>query len=209
MVAYVGLLMEWNAKINLISRKDTDQAWIAHILHCLTIVFMVDIPQAARVLDLGSGGGLPGIPIKIVRPDLRVTCLDATRKKMEAVTLMIAQLDLTEISAVWGRAEDVANIPVHRHHYDVVAARAVASLNDLVDWSVPVLATNTKKTRDEKPTTQLRRSRLIALKGGDLDTEVADVERRHRSAQISVRQVAFPSSELIPGVDKKIVIIDL
>lgn len=209
LVRYVEELLEWNAKINLVSRKDIDQIWVAHILHSLAIVFLADIPNKSRILDLGSGGGLPGVVLKIVRPDVEVTCLDATRKKMEAVSAMIGDLALHQITAVWGRAEELGVTPQHHQQYDLVVARAVAGLSDLVDWSRPFLVSKTAESHEAKSTLSQHSPALIALKGGDLEQEVAEVKRRHRAARVVVRAITFPGAELIPGVDKKIVIVEL
>jgi 16S rRNA (guanine527-N7)-methyltransferase len=82
---FVHGLLEWNRAINVISRKDEENVWYGHILHCLTMLFLLEIPERAKVLDLGSGGGLPGIPIAIVRPDLEITLLDSIAKKTKVM----------------------------------------------------------------------------------------------------------------------------
>ena len=82
---YARRLLEWNRKINLISRKDEENIWQSHLLHSISLLMRVDFPLGARILDLGTGGGLPGIPIRILRSDLSFVLLDATKKKVEAV----------------------------------------------------------------------------------------------------------------------------
>ena len=94
---YESLLREWNGRINLISRRDQENIWTAHILHSLSILFHLEIPASVRVLDLGSGGGLPGIPLAIARPDLTVVLLDSMAKKMRAVSDIVARLKLGDI----------------------------------------------------------------------------------------------------------------
>lgn len=81
--AYVELLSSWNTKINLVSRLDAQNLWLTHLLHCVSVLFFVKIPAKAKVLDLGTGGGLPGVPLAILRPDLDITLLDSIRKKDE------------------------------------------------------------------------------------------------------------------------------
>ena len=131
MERYVGLLLDWNGKINLISRRDQENVWFAHMLHSVSPWFFVDLAPGLRVLDLGTGGGLPGIPLAVLRPDLKLTLLDSIRKKVDAVRQMAGELGLTNVDAVVGRAEEIGREASHRHSYDVVVARAVARLTDL------------------------------------------------------------------------------
>lgn len=193
--SFVHLLLEWNSKINLISRKDEANIWKAHILHSTAILLEADLPVKARVLDLGSGGGLPGLVIKILRPDLDMTCLDATRKKMDAVADMVRKLGLRDCATAWGRAEDLGKDKWFNANFDVVVARAVAPLRDLVKWSTPFL--------------RAPHARLITLKGGDLGQERGQAERLPGVTSIRESALTFDGAEQIPGVDKKIVVVDL
>lgn len=192
--AFVRLLLDWNTKINLISRKDEANIWSAHILHSAAILLQAEIPPRAKVLDLGSGGGLPGLVIKILRPDLDMTCLDATRKKMDAVADIARKLNLRDCATAWGRAEDLGKDKWFSARYDVVVARAVAPLKDLVNWTRPFL----------RPP----HARLITLKGGDLQHERGQTERLAGLRSIKESALTFTGAEQIPGVDKKIVVVD-
>ena len=136
---YVRLLLEWNQKVNLISRKDEANIWERHILHCAALVLLFDFPAGSKVIDIGTGGGLPGIPLKIFRPDLTVLLLDSTKKKIDAVSAMLSSLKLQNISAVWGRAEELATLPQYREQYHIAVARAVAQLPELIKWAEPFL----------------------------------------------------------------------
>ncbi|MBI4535707.1 MAG: 16S rRNA (guanine(527)-N(7))-methyltransferase RsmG, partial [Ignavibacteriae bacterium] len=122
----MDLLLEWNSKLNLISRKDEQRVWTSHILHSLSILFLVRIPKRSKVLDLGTGGGLPGIPISIARPDISVTHVDSIHKKVVAVKDVIERLHLTNASVVCSRAEDLpGEHPGQEVRYHIVVSRGV------------------------------------------------------------------------------------
>ncbi len=198
--SFVGMLLEWNSKVNLISRKDTEHIWQAHILHSASILIRLKIPEGSTILDLGSGGGLPGIVIKLLRPDLSVTCLDATRKKIDAVADMIVRLKLAGCSTAWGRAEDIGKTPPLTGSFDFVVARAVAPLRDLARWARPFFR-RVPGTSDQGRT-------LVSLKGGDLEKECAQTKALPWVWTVTASALSFPGSEAIPGVDKKIVIVE-
>jgi 16S rRNA (guanine527-N7)-methyltransferase len=209
---YVGLLLDWNGKINLISRRDQENVWFAHMVHSASPWFFVDIAPGLRVLDLGTGGGLPGIPLAILRPDLKLTLLDSIRKKVEAVGQMASELGLANVDTVVGRAEEIGREARHRHLYDVVVARAVARLSDLTKWSRPFL----KERRGSRPSPsvsmQVRGARtridgpcLLTLKGGDLEGEVR--EAGLGGARVQVVPLVFPGCEEIGLEEKKLLIV--
>lgn len=194
---YVRMLRGWNSKVNLVSRKDTDNLWEAHILHSLSILFEVSLPDGCSIIDLGTGGGLPGIPIKIVRPDISLTLLDATRKKTVVVEEIVENLEMEEVSVVWGRAEDPAIAARLSGQFDVVVTRAVAPLPQLIRWSYPMVR---KERRGGQNTPH-----LIALKGGALEAELASVRELSHVKKVRSKDLTFSGAENIPGVEKKIV----
>ncbi len=209
---YVGFLLDWNGKINLISRRDQENVWFAHILHSVSPWFFVELAPGLRVLDLGTGGGLPGIPLAILRPDLRLTLLDSIRKKVDAVRQMVSALGLANVDVVAGRAEEISREAGHRHSYDVVVARAVARLSDLTKWSRPFL----KEERGLRMVpsgnvqvgverTRIDGSCLLTLKGGDLEAEVR--EAVVRGARVQVVPLVFPGCEQIGLEEKKLLIV--
>src|SRR6185312_199738 len=114
-------------------------------------------PHGAAIFDLGSGGGLPGVPLKIARPDLEITLCDSIGKKIAAVKDIIERLNLTGIKAIVGRAEDIAKKPEYRNQYEVIVSRAVAPLDELIVWSKDL----------RKPG-----AIMYALKGGNLMEEI-------------------------------------
>ena len=212
--AFASQLLEWNKNINLISRRDEGNLWSVHILHSLSVLFKLEIPHGAKVLDLGTGGGLPGIPIKIARPDLSFTLLDSTQKKTKVVKDIVRVLELTDVRVEWGRAEDLGKQQGYAHYFDVVFARAVASLKDLVRWSFPLLkqsGTNTLPADRKASFAEKRivaRPSLVAFKGGDLESEVGQVRNDPRVGMVSVVELSLLGSNQLEGSEKKIVVVE-
>jgi 16S rRNA (guanine527-N7)-methyltransferase len=209
----VGLL-EWNKKINLISRRDEDNFWNRHILHCLSLIFKLDIPQGANILDLGTGGGLPGIVLKIARPDIRFTLLDSTQKKINVVKELIGSLDLAGIQAAWGRAEDLGKQHQYARRYDVIVARAVAPLKDLARWSYPFLKRNGMEIgaqtggRPDPIKIALNTPALVAFKGGDLDDEISQLRNQPEIGLVTAIELSLRGSAQLDDRDKKIVVVE-
>ncbi len=210
---FVDLLLEWNSKINLVSRKDVEKILSYHILHCISPLFKIEILQNSTIIDLGTGGGLPGLPIKILRPDLTMFCLDSTGKKINAVSRMIADLKLDRIEAVWGRAEEVGHRDALCEKFDFVLVRAVAPMIDLVSWSRIFLK---KAGQKESPITKelqgriaLKPPALLAFKGGDLAQEIGIAKRKNPQINIEQIDLAFDGSEQFMASDKKLVVVHL
>lgn len=161
---YAELLRAKNQVVNLISRKDEENILAKHILHSLCPVLphivLAKIPQQANVFDLGTGGGLPGIPMKIARPDISLTLCDSIAKKIAATDEIAKGLGL-DVRAITSRAETLATQNAHKRKYDIVITRAVASLDELAGWSQILL----------KPG-----GSILALKGGDLTEEKKKAE---------------------------------
>jgi len=200
---FVRSVLDWNSKINLISRRDQENVWFSHILHSLSLLFYVDLPHGARVLDLGTGGGFPGIPLAIVRPDARFVLMDSIRKKTTAVGEMVSGLALTGVSVWTGRAEELSGKPETSGSFDFVFTRAVAALDDLVRWSRPYL----KRRGGGSPGSagKITPPALVALKGGDLEKEIAAARTRGLLRHVSVTAMAFPGSTSLGLEDKKLV----
>jgi 16S rRNA (guanine527-N7)-methyltransferase len=156
------LYQEWNSQINVISRKDIENVYPHHILHALAIAKFVKFQPGANILDLGTGGGLPGIPLAILYPETNFRLIDGTRKKIGVVKEIISALGLKNVVAQQVRAEEL------KEKFDFVICRAVASLDKLVAWSFPLIS---QKERHAIP------NGLITLKGGTLTEEKKGLPR--------------------------------
>jgi len=158
-----NLYQEWNDKINVISRKDIENIIERHILHSLAISKVVTFLPGAEILDLGTGGGFPGIPLAIMFPETKFTLIDGTGKKIKVVNEVINALGLKNVKGKHMRSEEV------KHHFDFVVCRAVASLDKLINWSFRLLK---NKQVHAIP------NGLITLKGGNIKAEVNALPRR-------------------------------
>lgn len=138
LISYQELLMEWNARLNLTGDAAFDAILDKHLMDSLTPLTVAGLlPKNASVIDVGSGAGMPGIPLAVVRPDLRVTLLDSLQKRVGFLQTVIETLGLTNVSAVRARAEDAARDVQYRERFDVAAARAVAALPVLQELLLP------------------------------------------------------------------------
>lgn len=160
--ALKDLYQEWNQKINVISRKDLDNFYLHHVLHSLSIATQLDFPNGYDIMDLGTGGGFPGIPLAIFFPKVQFHLVDSINKKLKVVEAVANTIDLRNVTVQHTRAEDI-----HDKKFDVITSRAVAPLKDLWHWSRPLLK--------KKPIDQPKKiTGLICLKGGDLNKEIAE-----------------------------------
>lgn len=157
-IAQLGpLYEEWNARINVISRKDIGNLYERHVLHSLAIARVIGFSKGAKVLDLGTGGGFPGIPLAILYPETRFVLVDGTGKKIQVVSAVAEALGLENVDARHSRAEEV------KEAFDFVTTRGVATLEELMRWSRRLLK---KKHLHALP------NGLLALKGGNIQPEV-------------------------------------
>ncbi len=154
--ALEGLYREWNEKINVISRKDIDNLYLHHVLHSLAIAKFMTFQPTTKIVDLGAGGGFPGIPLAILFPECSFTLVDSINKKITVATAVATSIGLKNVSTKHGRMEEL------KEKYDFVVTRAVAKIDKLLPWSRRVLS---KSHKNMYP------NGLIALKG-DLSEEL-------------------------------------
>lgn len=158
--ALKDLYTDWNSKINVISRKDMDNFYEHHVLHSLAIAAKFKFTKDMQVMDLGCGGGFPGIPLAIMFPETNFHLVDSINKKLKVVTEIATAIGLQNLTVQHTRAEDIKN-----KKFDVVISRAVAPLKDLWRWSKPLIQKG-KNSIAGVP------NGLVCLKGGDLATEI-------------------------------------
>lgn len=153
------LYQDWNMKINVVSRKDIDELYLRHVLHSLGIAKFQQFHPGTTVLDVGTGGGFPGIPLAIMFPEVHFTLVDAIGKKIKVVQEVIDGLGITNVTAVHSRVEDIDQ------QFDFIVSRAVAAMPTFVHWV---------KGKIKKNSVHPRKNGIIYLKGGDLEEELKE-----------------------------------
>lgn len=159
-----ALYEEWNAKINVISRKDMDMFHIHHLLHSLGIAKVMKFKAGSAVMDIGTGGGFPGIPLAIFFPDVHFTLVDSIGKKITVVKAVAEALELKNVTAINGRAEQVQG------QFDFIVSRAVAALKDFMPWT---------HKKFKKGQINPFPNGILYLKGGDLQAEYKEANVQH------------------------------
>ncbi|WP_207492554.1 16S rRNA (guanine(527)-N(7))-methyltransferase RsmG [Aridibaculum aurantiacum] len=167
------LYKDWNEKINVISRKDIDSLYLKHVLHSLTIATVVSFNPGTQVIDIGTGGGFPGVPLAIFFPEVEFHLVDSVGKKLKVIEGVKEAIDLPNITTQHTRAEEIKN-----RQFQFVVSRAVAPLKDLWYWGKPLI----KKGFDHELA-----NGLICLKGGELGQEIS--ESGLRPNMVSIQEV--------------------
>ena len=156
------LYRDWNSKINVISRKDIEALYVKHVIHSLGIAKVQPFTPGSRILDVGTGGGFPGIPLAILFPKSQFLLVDSIGKKIKVVEGIASALKLKNVKAVHGRAETV------KGEFDFIVSRAVTNMDDFVKWVRKKVA---KKQRHEL------KNGILYLKGGDLSEELKNFKK--------------------------------
>lgn len=154
-----NLYEDWNAKINVISRKDIDELYTRHVLHSLGIAKVLEFKSGSKIMDVGTGGGFPAIPLAILFPEANFYAIDIIAKKIKVVNEVIKALGLKNIKAEQKRAEIV------EHDFDFIVSRAVTNMPDFVSWVKGKMKTKSKHELENG---------ILYLKGGDLTEELKD-----------------------------------
>jgi 16S rRNA (guanine527-N7)-methyltransferase len=180
------LYKDWNSKINVISRKDIEGLYEKHVLHSLSIAAVFDFPAGSEIIDIGTGGGFPGIPLAIFFPEVKFHLVDSIAKKLKVVQGVAEGIGLKNITTQHTRAEEIKN-----RKFDFVVSRAVAPLKELWKWGKPLLKSrelvvnnHESDSTHHSPLTTLKPG-LICLKGGDLANEIHESGTRPRVVGIS------------------------
>jgi len=160
----------WNNRINVISRKDFDNFYIHHVLHSLAIAKYIDFKPCANILDVGTGGGFPGLPLAILFDNVNFTLIDSIGKKIKVVKEVSDELELKNIKAIHTRAENVEG------EFDFVISRAVTRLERFLPWVENKISNNSKHKI---------KNGLIYLKGGDIKEELAEINKKSSVKLIS------------------------
>ena len=175
---YMNLVLEWNEKMNLTAITDRDEFIIKHFYDSITLLSCTDIKNGAKVIDIGTGAGFPGIPLLIVRPDIKLTLLDSLNKRILFLKeTILPNLDLSA-ETIHGRAEDYSKLPQYRERYDYAVSRAVANLSALSEYCMPFVG---------------KGGEFISMKGPDIHEELDIAQSAIRTLGGAVKEVRIMS----------------
>lgn len=174
--AYYEMLIETNKQLNLTAITDPHEVAVKHFVDSLTALDddAHIFKQGAKLLDLGTGAGFPGIPLAIMRPDLEIVLFDSLQKRLNFLSAVISELNLSKVTTLHGRAEDMSHDDRHREAYDLVTSRAVARLPVLLEWALPYVKQN---------------GYMVALKGAAYEDEINEVAKALTILKGNIEQV--------------------
>ena len=165
-----ALYRDWNRKINVVSRKDIDQLYERHVLHSLSIAKFIALKAGTRIVDVGTGGGFPGIPLAVLFPEVQFLLIDATGKKIKVVQSIVESIKLNNVKTLHARAECVQG------RFDFVVSRAVAPLQTLYGWTRHLVSVESK---NEIP------NGWLVLKGGNLEMELSLLKKKAKLTAVN------------------------
>ena len=199
---YRQLLLFRNQQLNLISRKDEENFYSNHALNSISFLFKKKLKADAEIIDLGTGGGLPGIPIKILYPNLKLVMLDSIAKKTGALSEIVNEMALENARVVTGRAEELAKTREFEARFDYVISRAAGKLDDVVKWSRRFLGEFESYGSETVPS-----GTLIVLKGGKFEDELKHTKSSKFVDAVEVDEITFNGMDEIDNKEKKLVLV--
>ena len=186
--AFLVLLLEAGKRFNLTAIKDPDQAWTRHVFDSLTLLPFVVAAEASRIIDVGSGGGLPGVPLAIALPRVEVTLLEATGKKARFLREVAAALPLANVVVINERAETIGQVREHREHYDAVVTRAVGPLTVALELAVPLARVG---------------GHVLTIKGRAAEQEVKEAAGALKQLHCQIVEITRTPTGTIVAVEKR------
>ena len=184
LLTYYEMLVEWNKVMNLTGITEFEDVLLKHFIDSVAICQITDMSKVHTVMDVGTGAGFPGMPLKIVFPHLKITLLDSLNKRIQFLNAVIEKLELKGITTIHGRAEDYGRDPKYREQYDLCVSRAVANLSSLSEYCVPFIKVG---------------GRFISYKAGEVEEEVRQAEKAVRTLHCepaNIDKIILPDSDL-------------
>lgn len=210
-VRYYELLVEWNSFMNLTGITDFQEVLQKHFEDSLALVRGVDLSAVTSVMDVGTGAGFPGLPLKIAFPHLKIVLLDSLGKRVKFLNHVIEELQLDNITAIHGRAEDFAKEAEYRERFDLVVSRAVANLSSLSEYCIPYTKVNGifvsyKSGKIEEELKQAKKAIFLLggkldhtvkfqLEGSDIERSLIIIKKHEKTAKKYPRKAGMPSRE--------------
>lgn len=210
---YYEILVEWNSFMNLTAITAFDEVVTKHFVDSVSLIKALDLSEKISVIDVGTGAGFPGIPLKIVFPDLKITLLDSLNKRVKFLNEVILKLELKEIEAIHGRAEDAARLQDLREKFDLSVSRAVANLSTLSEYCLPFVKVGGKfiSYKSEKISEEMKAAeKAVSVLGGeyagqveftlpdsDIYRNLFVIEKKKETPKKYPRKAGLPSKEPI------------
>jgi len=181
---YKDLIIEWNKKINITSIDSEEEIYLKHFIDSIIIKKYVIIKKGSKTIDIGTGGGFPGIPLKLIDNDMKITLLDSLNKRIKFLNEVVKELNLEEVECIHARAEELGQDKNYREKYDYGFSRAVASLNVLLEYSLPFIKKN---------------GLFIAFKGSNFKDEIQESKNALNilgGEIIDIKEYSLPETDI-------------